>query len=51
MKCQRMTRKASKLPPFEAYTCAGKLRRGSDGMYRSTEKSNGVWAWKKTRKV
>jgi len=47
MKCQRITRINSKLPPFHAYTCPGKLRKGANGMYRSTENSNGVFSWKK----
>jgi hypothetical protein len=47
MKCQRMTRKNSNLPPFEARTCPDKIRKGKDGMYKSITRNNGVWVWTK----
>jgi len=47
MKCQRVTRKNSKLPPFNAATCFGQVKKGKDGMYMSSESKNGVLIWKK----
>ena len=47
MVCRRVTRKTSKLPPFEAYSCPGLTKQGKDGKYISFENSNGVFAWKK----
>jgi hypothetical protein len=47
MVCRRITRKNSKLPPFEAYSCPDMIRKGKDGMYVSRESSNGVYTWKK----
>ena len=47
MVCRRVTRKTSKLPPFEAYSCPGLIKQGKDGKYISFENSNGVFAWKK----
>jgi hypothetical protein len=47
MKCRSTTRKSGKLPPFDAGTCPYKLRKGKDGMYRSTDRADGVWVWKK----
>ena len=47
MKCQRVTRKNSNLPPFNAGTCPDMLRKGADGMYLSSESINGVFTWKK----
>jgi len=49
MKCQRATRKNSKLPPFKANTCQNKKKKGKDGMYISKDSSNGVWVWKKIK--
>lgn len=51
MKCRRITRKNSNLPPFEARTCPDKLRKGKDGTYRSTDISNGKWIWKKINRT
>jgi len=48
MKCQRATRKNSKLPPFKANTCPNKIKKGKDGMYISKDSSNGIWVWKKS---
>ena len=47
MKCQRTTRKNSRLPPYNASKCPYKVKKGRDGMYMSTESANGVWKWKK----
>jgi|LakMenEpi03Aug12_release.lakeMendotaPanAssembly.Ray.scaffolds.fasta_scaffold3003654_1 hypothetical protein len=47
MKCEKTTRKNSNLPPFKANKCAGKLKKGRDGMYKSSENNNGIWIWKK----
>ena len=47
MKCERVTRKNSKFPPFNSNTCPGKLRKGADGMYISVESKNGIYKWKK----
>ena len=47
MKCTSTTRKNSQLPPFKANTCPCKRKKGKDGMYVSTETSNGIWVWKK----
>jgi len=48
MKCQQITRKAGKLSPFIASTCPGKLRKGSGGMYISSERAGGI-GFRKTR--
>ena len=47
MKCEKATRKNSNLPPFKANKCPGKLKKGRDGMYKSSENNNGIWIWKK----
>lgn len=47
MVCHRITRKNSKLPPFEAYSCPDMIRKGKDGMYVSRESNNGVYTWRK----
>ena len=46
MKCERVTRKNSSYPPFNANTCPGKLRKGKNGMYLSVETKNGIFKWK-----
>jgi len=46
MKCERITRKNSNYPPFNANTCPGKLRKGKNGMYLSVETKNGIFKWK-----
>ena len=47
MVCRRVTRKNSKLPPFEAYSCPGLIKQGKDGKYESRENNSGVYVWKK----
>ena len=47
MKCRRTTRKSGKLPPFDARTCPNKTKKGKNGMYKSTDRADGVWIWKK----
>lgn len=47
MKCRSTTRKSGKLPPFDARTCPNKTKKGKDGMYKSTDRADGVWVWKK----
>ena len=49
MKCERITRKNSKLPHFKANKCPGMIKKGKGGMYISTDSNNGVWVWKKIR--
>jgi hypothetical protein len=40
-----------KSPPFHAYQCSNKIRKGKDGMYKSVEDKNGRWFWKKNNKT
>lgn len=47
MVCHRVTRKNSKLPSFEAYSCPGLIKQGKDGKYESRENNSGVYVWKK----
>lgn len=47
MKCERTSRKNSKLPQFKANKCPGKVKKGKDGLYRSSESNSGMWIWKK----
>jgi len=51
MKCQRITRKNSKLPPFKADTCFDTVKKGKDGLYKSTESGNGIYIWKKINAI
>jgi hypothetical protein len=48
MKCLKVARNSTqKIPPYSAYQCPGKTRKGKDGLYRSSESANGVWRWVK----
>lgn len=49
MKCERITRKNSNLPPFNASKCFNMKKKGKDGMYISTDRNNGVLYWKKIK--
>lgn len=49
MKCKRTLRKNSKLPPFDARSCPDKIKKGKNATYKSVEKSNGIWMWKKVK--
>jgi hypothetical protein len=46
MKCERVTRKNSNYPPFNANTCPGMLKKGKNRMYVSSETKNGIFKWK-----
>ena len=48
MKCLKVTRNnKQKIPPYSAYQCPGKTRKGKDGWYTSTDGKDGVWRWAK----
>jgi len=49
MMCKRITRKNSNLPPFKADTCPGKVKKGKNGQYISSDTNNGVWVWKRIK--
>jgi len=39
--------KTRKSPPFRAITCANKIKKGKDGLYKSISDINGRYFWSK----
>jgi len=50
IKCSKIKSKkykTRKSPPFRAITCANKIKKGKDGLYKSISDINGRYFWSK----